>query len=284
MDAKTEMLRDLKVYSNTLYTGQTIRINHNNCPSGTDAKRRFYITRKPDVLLGYCHNCGNSVSYYVAKEDRYRWEDSTAPLATIAREYEVPVQIGFSESGNIPTEAVTWRIQNRLLVPMCDDNEISFNPDYFGICTPVYNMEHRIGYQIRPLVQRGPKYITLLKDDYPMGGYKKSSASILDNVPVVIAEDWVSATHINSTGYVGYCNYGVQTKPNMLHALVKTLGRERPYIIWLDNDSPTITMKAREIGDILGMFGATTYMVTDKADPKHYTSGQIYSTVGGIIK
>lgn len=47
-----------------LTNGETIRINHSNCPAGTDRRQRLYITKTYDGkrLLAYCHNCGLSGS------------------------------------------------------------------------------------------------------------------------------------------------------------------------------------------------------------------------------
>ncbi len=39
----------------------TERVNHDDCPAGTDNKRRLYVTRKEDGhVVAYCYNCGYS--------------------------------------------------------------------------------------------------------------------------------------------------------------------------------------------------------------------------------
>ena len=52
----------LSHYAGCMDVGETVRINHADCEAGEDTRRRLYITMKPDILLGYCHNCGTSRS------------------------------------------------------------------------------------------------------------------------------------------------------------------------------------------------------------------------------
>jgi len=219
MSVRKEMLETMCLVANGLHTGETTRINHEQCPSGWDSKRRFYVTRKPDVLLGYCHNCQNSVTKYVGPKDRYRHD---ARYTTVQKdpEFQVLHAVSFNDDSNIPVEAHTWRVNNELTRAMCVNNRIQFSSEHFGIVTPVYNMEHRIGYQVRPLVQLGPKYITMLENDKLMGGFRIQSGKHSQQLPVVITEDYISAVHVHEAGYLAHCNYGVQTKPRMLYAMV----------------------------------------------------------------
>jgi hypothetical protein len=281
MSVRKEMLETMCLVANGLHTGETTRVNHEHCPSGADTKRRFYVTRKPDVLLGYCHNCQNSVTKYVGSEDRYRHE-ARPHIVHKDPEFNIPIAVSFNDDDNIPVEAHTWRVSNALSRAMCVSNRIMFSPEYFGIVTPVYNMEHKIGYQVRPLVQRGPKYITMLEDDKLMGGFRIQSGKYKQNLPVVITEDYISAAHVHEAGYLAHCNYGVQTKPRILYAMANYFGTVRPYIVWLDNDSNHVRDKANEIADVLRMFGATVYVELQAEDPK-YVNDDIDSIVGSHI-
>ena len=116
MSVRKEMLDTMCLHGNTLYTGQTMRINHEECPAGKDTRRRFYITRKPDVLLGYCHNCQNSVTKYVAPTDRYRDDRMRVGKAGAPQDqYEYPLVLDFyADEEQLPSEAIAYRLKYQL--------------------------------------------------------------------------------------------------------------------------------------------------------------------------
>jgi hypothetical protein len=64
--------------------------------------------------------------------------------------------------------------------------------------------------------------------------------------------------------------------------MVNYFGTVRPYIVWLDNDSDHVRDKAKEIADVLRMFGATVHVELTAEDPK-YVPTEIASIVGSYL-
>lgn len=280
MSVRKEMLETMCLHGYTLYTGQTMRINHEECPAGRDTRRRFYITRKPDVLVGYCHNCQNSVTKYVAPADRYRDDrvHSSTSFRIVEDQYDYPLVLDFYiDEEQLPTEAVVYRLKYQLEKTTCQEYDIKWSPEHFGIVTPVYYSTREAGYQVRPLTTKGGKYFTCMEQDVVMGGFKRTA---ITDQPVVITEDYISAVRVASLGYLAQCNYGVQVKPEFLHRMVDEFDTVRPYIVWLDNDSKHVCNKAQEIANILAMFGVKNVTVhKDTTEPKHMLDKDIVKVV-----
>ena len=284
MSVRKEMLDTMTLHVNSLHRGHTMRINHEACPAGEDTRRRFYITRKPDVLLGYCHNCQNSVTKYIAPTDRYRYETFPAapePSRPLGGRYKYPLVLDFArDTDSIPIEAKTYMYKYRLTSQSMFTYDIKWSPEHFGIVTPIYHKRETVGHQLRPLMQATSKYVTYMEEDVWMGGFKPLSAGAVDSVPLVLTEDYISAVKVAEAGYLAQCNYGVQVKPEFLHHLAETYNTGRMFIVWLDNDSDHVKEKALEIARILKMFGVKkVYVHYGEKEPKHLTTEELVNKV-----
>ena len=235
-----------------LETGETVRLNHLQCSAGHDTRRRLYITKKPDVMLGYCHNCGESSSLYIGAKDRYRDRGKSAKWfkEPTPSEYVEPLVVRFGDEKNIPVEAEAWRIKSKLSRKQCSDYKIQYEPEHNAIYLPFFTTEDSTnGYQLRPLHRYGAKYINYVKDNNKeLGGIiKKATGDTL-----VIVEDLISGIHINEAGYEALVNYGTHVKPTILFRAIQK--KYKHYVVWLDNDNKVVNEKARQMYDILYMY------------------------------
>ena len=270
----------LSTYKDGLEVGESVRLNHVDCEAGEDTRRRLYVTRKPDVLLAYCHNCGVSNSMYVAASDRYRETPQTA-IRKPAVEYTHPILVDFSDKENIPAEAEAWRIRSKLARNECCTYKIGYAPEWDSIYIPFYGMDGSIdGHQLRPLHRRGgAKYINFQKDkDKHLGGIARWSGHRNN---LVIVEDLVSAIHVNRAGYDALTNYGTHVKPTVLHAIP---GDYKRIHVWLDNDNVVVKEHARQMTAILQLYnrgGITIKRVAGYGDPKYYDTNKIQEIING---
>lgn len=271
----------LKTHKDLLEVGESVRVSHVDCEAGEDTRKRLYITRKPDVLLAYCHNCGVSNSMYMAASDRYR-ETPVQMVRKPAVEYTHPTLIHFSNKENIPVEAEAWRIRNKLSRADCNHYMIDYAPEWDSIYLPFYGMASNIeGHQFRPLHMRGgAKYINFQKDkDKQLGGI-----ATWRNKPrndLVIVEDLVSAIHIDKAGYDALINYGTHVKPTVLHAIP---GDYKRIYVWLDNDNDVVHAHAKQMESILHLYnrtGTQIQRISKYHDPKHYDTDKIQEIING---
>lgn len=256
-----------------LDVGESKRINHTDCPAGEDTKRRLYITRKSDISLGYCHNCGKSSSVYTSLKDRYREGSGYVPITPTKAEYCEPLVVSFYDHDNIPAEADAWRIKSALTRDTCDLYSIGYVPEYNAIYIPFFDNDSKIvGHQLRPLHERGgAKYINFVKDsDKELGGIVQHGINTTKDT-IVIVEDLVSAIHINVAGYPAFVNYGTHVKPSVLY----NIPEYKRVVVWLDNDNLVVMKHAGDMYNILTMYGKNASMVVGVSDPKHYTHDRI---------
>ena len=262
-------------FSDALEPGESQRVSHTDCPAGEDTRERVYVSRKSDVLLAYCHNCGKSSSKYMAADDRYR-HGSSANIRKPATSYTDPTLVLFGDKENIPAEADAWRLKGKLSRNIAQEYGFQYAPEWDSIYVPFYDMETEIaGHQLRPLHRRGgAKYINFVKDkDKELGGitvcpHKRSKT-------IVIVEDLVSAAHINGAGYDALINYGTHVKPTILYKIPKDY---KQVVVWLDNDNPTVHEHAKQMFDILHLYnntGQSIRRISKHEDPKHYDDVKI---------
>ena len=270
-------------YSDELSENETIRINHDGCPAGTDTRRRLYITKKPQVILGYCHNCQQSAARYIAAKDRFKPYHGRVSKEKTETDKVFAYPCTEKIDSHSPAEVTIWRQKNGLSMRECEDYNIKYVADEHAIYTPIRTMQHSFvdlnGYQLRPLTNEGAKYITHLKDEtVPLGGLLRHK----DAKGTVVVEDYISAVSIHRCKYTDaflamnvVCNYGVQIKPEILSQLPD----DKPVYIWLDNDSPHVKKKARDMQAVCQLLGFDTYLVTRTEEPKHISSVEIQRTL-----
>jgi hypothetical protein len=266
----------LEEHVDELETGETVRVNHSSCPAGEDTRRRLYITKRPDVILGYCHNCGDSASRYIGTRDRYRKSDSSFIKQCKPSEYVAPLLVAFHDKDNIPVEAEAWRIKSKLTRDQCAKYEIQYAPETDSIYLPFYTLDgFTNGHQLRPLHRTGAKYVNCVKDsDEELGGIV--SEPTLGTDTIVIVEDLISGIHCNLAGVDALVNYGTHVKPSVLYYMAQD--GYKHMVVWLDNDSSVVNKKASDMYNILHMYKTpeqTVRRISGEHDPKHLTTDQI---------
>lgn len=276
----------------TLDRGQTCRVNHDDCPAGSDTRRRLYLTRpaaSPHVVLGYCHNCQDKGVYTGASaKDHYRQhsgelEDVVLPTG---EKFSAPENLSYDQS-LWPTDAVAWRIMQRLAGHKLEGLGVAYFPAHHRIYLPTYDNiwygeddgdSVLIGYQLRRLTAKGPKYLTAVKDQslppstvfHPVQDHGLAIGDVNHSVAIVV-EDLMSglavATAMQHTAYDAHVlvNYGTKVSPEVLHRL-------RDFdkgLVWLDNDSAHVLDQAHKIAKVWRMLSGKPVMIeSSEKDPK----------------
>lgn len=299
-------LSSYEVEIQEIQPGETIRIDHDTCEAGEDTRRRLYLTRvqaKPDLVIGYCHNCQQNGIYHTEKYLSYRKNKHSTAITsheTIEETCEQPSNIEFNV-GNWPSEAIYWKLNNKLTSEDIDKYGIGYDPTTnriyiprFEYVTP-FNFDESasavplIGYQLRILAGRGPKYFTVSKKDAPSFNTIHSHPSFLaPSMGGVIVEDYISGIHIcNAVGSKEnvkiLVNYGTQVNLAAMHDL-KTC---RKLVVWFDNDNSHVIKQATLYGRTFTLVtGNPNTIVTENTDPKHYSHLEIRETLGdcGILQ
>lgn len=282
--------------------GQTCRVNHEECPAGSDTRRRLYLTRpagSPHIVLGYCHNCQDKGVYTGASaKDHYRQhsgelEDVVLPTG---EKFLPPENLEFG-SAMWPTDAMAWRIMSKLTPHTLEEMGIGYDVSTHRIYLPTWDKvwckgtegdPELVGYQLRRLTAKGPKYLTAVKDQSvpPSTVFQPVPGMLTDRgYPVaILVEDLISGIHVaralEHTQYEAQVlvNYGTKVSPEVLH-------RVRDFekaIVWLDNDSDHVLDQAHKIVKVWRMLSGHDVSIEDIAsDPKHKTAEEILDVIDG---
>lgn len=254
--------------------GEQIRINHEDCPAGTDTKQRLYIKIPEDnsnLIIGYCHNCGEHGTMI----DSNRRYHSTSPRTASQKDEKlrIPDDAEF-DIDKWPGPATAWVYQygftsddlkkfgwaylpnqHRVLIPICPG--VVYEPSSYT----------ESGYQLRRIVNNPkiPKYTTAKNCEVVLW------SRLTDHTPgktIVICEDALSAKKIDLTDMRGLPLLGTHASKEDLFNLSKRSNRA-PIVVWLDNDSEVVSKKAKEIAKFLSMVHEEEVYIVDKvADPK----------------
>ena len=101
----------------------TARYNHEDCPAGTDTRRRLYVTRKadaPHLVLAYCHNCGESET--AIERDTFIFNNVALAKAELERGYAVekPEDVPETSEPLVSYEAKAWPMRYGITDPEMD--------------------------------------------------------------------------------------------------------------------------------------------------------------------
>jgi hypothetical protein len=266
--------------------GETLRTNHIDCPAGEDTRERLYVTRpddNPNILLGYCHNCGNS-GYSISKGEAIPFtrteiirKDKKAQGVSIERPKNL-ISAGHFEGW--PDRARAWLNKYDISVSNLNLYDICYNKHTNRVFIPYYKQYPKpmksdsaslIAYQERNLYATGPKYITVNNI------LLKGEMCILNRgcKHIILVEDMLSAIKISqaNTGYSSLPLRGTHLALEQLFKLHKEFDK---IIIWLDNDGPQIDKQALSMHQSLANFGhLNSSLITKHKDPKGFTKGKI---------
>lgn len=270
------------------YVG-TLRINHDNCPAGTDTRRRLYLTRKehPNTLvLAHCFNCGQSG---VADEvDKLVFARAAPPPKRV--ETTLPENCISLQDPECPPAASAWPLKFGVTWETCDEVGIKFDEESGRIIMPVWNVirhtdeGHRTttlcGYQSRRVYDTsGPKYLNVMFEGRVM---ETMIINERQNHPVfVIVEDLLSALKVSKWAACTVPLYGTHIRSERLLAMVK---RDLPIVVWLDNDNPTVHHQRDKIVSLAKALGGRAFAIKDFDDPKRHDNTTINSVVVNACK
>lgn len=268
----------------SLQRGQTLRANHDGCAAGEDRKKRLYLTRpagSPGIVLAYCHNCqehGLERSGVAAYRD-YGIDPDNVRLSTEEIEFEEPVGLEFNPT-RWPVEAQVWRIDKHLAKYECEKARIAYDANSHRIYLPqwdilplgeVTHIATLLGYQLRKLTGKGPKYLTAVANGCINVG---TLISCVGKYPAIgyVVEDLASGLALLreakscALGIQVMVNYGTKVNPILLSRCKHIdIG-----VVWLDNDNDHVITQARQIARVWNMVtGKPTYIENVDKDPKN---------------
>ncbi len=265
--------------------GETLRVNHEHCPAGEDTRRRLYLTRPladPAKIAWYCHNCSEGGYKHTVRYETYRNQRHEATNSIVLDNTdELTEPPGLIEKlFDWPEEAITWAGENTLSNAVLNKYGIKYDPSTNRVYLPRYNTSGDLdGYQLRRLFGRGPKYITVSKQDskgwsmFPTGNFRDT---------VVIVEDLVSAIKVREAcaPIAVVVMHGIQTNLDALHSASFYANG----VVWLDNDSFWVKKQANVMKRTLELIAnKPAYIVRKKTDPKHYSYAVIEQTIREAI-
>lgn len=268
----------------SLQRGQTLRFNHDGCAAGEDRKKRLYLTRpagSPAIVLAYCHNCqehGLERSGVTAYRD-YEIDPSNLMPQAEEIEFEEPVGLEFNPY-RWPVEAQVWRIDKHLHIYECEHAGIAYDANSHRIYLPQWDKlpmgaqqgdSTLLGYQLRKLTGKGPKYLTAVANGCTNVGTLISGiggSMILG----YIVEDLASGLAL-LRGSISFpwgveimVNYGTKVNP----VLLSQCNNFHHGIVWLDNDNDHVIDQAKQIARVWNMVtGRATHIERIDTDPKN---------------
>jgi hypothetical protein len=245
--------------------GESVRINH--CKQG-EGKRKFYLTRKANGVVGYCHHCGGSgfsgtqqtLPLEVTTEtttpnkqwSSQNWQDfSTAPFQKLAKEIRVwwfKAGLNVSEYNRL---GVKVKNTSSLSIPLFDKPEGLPDRGVTGVAT-------------RHFKENFPKWMI----DGSKVVFPFTQADDPANL-LVLTEDYLSAVRCSRHCYALPLMGTSLSSRNFKDVLSLSKSTGCKVLVWLDNDSPLVIQKAKEIQEsVANIVNCGIILLTREA--KHY--------------
>lgn len=234
------------------------------CPK-CDSSSGYQFTE--DTGFGYCHCCG----YCKFSGDKFKTNllemkivDDTSFVSHVNGIY-LPRDV----SKEIPREALSWLYRNHVYDDIIEHYGICWSNDCHGagprLVVPIYTSDGILfGFEARSFTSK-PKWMTY--------GPKDPIIHIIDNFPIIIVEDLISALRLYYLGCNVLCLRGLSFKDRTAS---KVINSGNAVILWLDGDRPGV--KASEkIKNKLTMLNSELYIKSlwTLKDPKAYTDDEI---------
>lgn len=258
-----------------LSSGEQIHVNHEDCPAGTDIKRRLYIKRGEhngtDCILAYCHHCGSSGFYTATKKSG---EYINSSIKQTNRRTTQNGRVGNNSYGGRKTTdwnqwstgAKSWIRKGKISISECSKWGIEYCPDEDKVYLPVYRDSRLIGYQLRALDGSQPKYITeaIEKPLFWYSGYQSEA--------LVIVEDILSgircSEHISALALLG------SGMSDEVFEFISRSGHTN-FIVFLDDDNRQVKTSASKIAQRLSILGTVKVIYSNGKDPKEHSSDEL---------
>lgn len=254
--------------------GEQTHINHPNCPSGADRKRRLYIKRDDEALLGMCHHCGQSGGWKLGRKSYIRRKATTK---TVRKLYLPRDHVTSSDECHVL--ANVWFNRYGITQEERDHYGLGWSGYWKRAILPVWQGGQLVAFQARRLLPEddGPKYLTRKLEGYERpfftGGWGDSS---LDFSTMVVVEDILSAIKVGR-----YCTTTAILNGTLSQEVVAGVLRFKPtrVVVWLDDDNPAIRQSQRRIMRRVAPY-ADVYRINNiGADPKELSGEQIAATL-----
>jgi hypothetical protein len=247
------------------------RINHPECPAGTDRKRRLFVAATPGGWYLHCWHCGGEgfissrlsgraaldaleapaarkpLEIVDVPEERRRWWDAQstpdgdtlhAPFDRFRLRAGAFEMLDWLNHKHAPREALRVRAFTHAV----------------ELCVPIYRgaPPRLVGYQGRqfgPGARHYPKYLTERweqSDHEPPAMLGASAAAPWGarwanprhaGVPAFIVESFADAAYLANLGYCAGALYGADLSDTALLHFAQHPAAEHGIIVWLDNDT-----------------------------------------------
>jgi len=255
---------------------EQVHVNHEDCPSGKDTKRRLYIKKTSRGFLAYCHHC-NEKGFASLSGEALSSSSFFKTTYKASKAVKLPTLVELTIAGRI------WLNKH-----FCDPSEHCFNgvrgePNKVALDLFDKEGEH-IGYQVRNLDPNAtPKYLTHYFDVDNKGAgswfYKEGSKTL------VLTVDYLSAYRVN------------RDAPNCSSiALLRTAISEKlllqiyesdfnQIIVWLDPDSAGVEGAAKAYKKLQHFLPTSTKVLVYGVDkePKQLTPKELHNGLLSVV-
>lgn len=244
-----------------------INTNHTSCEAGLDTKRRLYIRRLDDgiTVLAHCHHCGKSGSH---RENVYR------SLETIKRSYEhgggSVTSISLPNDYEVnqrewPARARAWVYKYGITDEEITRAGLGYSGKHRRVILPVWEDGVLLGYQCRKIFDddTGPKYSTFFN--------KKNFVwqDLSGGDVLVLCEDILSAIKLRRF----YSSIALLS--THLHKNTIKYCFDKTVLVYLDNNNPTVQLKALSIKQELELYVPSVSIITEQRDPKTLSNEEL---------
>lgn len=264
----------------TVHRG-TERVNHDDCPAGTDNKRRLYVTRKEDGhVVAYCHNCGNSGVHGGAS----RFRLARIPKTSTTSEGHLEMSELFKELPcDWPKEMILWLSKCGIDLTIAQKYGMVYDHDDRRIIIPTLDKSgDLVMFQSRRLYEDGtPKYLTYKeKGAYYHTALPGQGTELYPDTCIVV-EDMVSAIRCAEAGLTTVPLFTSTMTDDTLLTINAEYGT---IVVWLDNDNAIVERHAQNIRAKAQLIGCNGLVVTGSSDPKHYNDREIIHIINEVMK
>ena len=294
-------LQQVTLLAADLTPGTDIRDNHIACPSGTDTKKRLWVTLNTDgYASGYCHHCSGRWGHNTAPSNsksvvlnrlkkfttRLRDEEQAAGPGPELR-IPLPKDIMHSNAG-VPLEVRALFDRGHLSIPLRVRNHIGYSPTAERVIIPLmdaHTATYPVYVQYRKVLStdNGPKYYSvksMKKTDVCalfVGGKQVGVDQTFHKHSLILTEDVMSAIHASRfcpSRTVVMPLMGVTMSTTQLSFILEALPSLQSVILGLDNDNATVIAKTVKLFLQLRRL-YTVYNLYLKQDVKEYEADVI---------
>ncbi len=260
----------------------TVRVNHEDCPAGTDTRRRLYVTRKEDYnVIAYCHNC--SLGGGSRGTHRYRTAGIPDALPKEPEKVDMSGEQFTDDPRKWPFAMEDWLRSMGMDLTYAKECGIVYDTIERRICIPKFDREGElVQYQSRRLFDDGtPKYLTYKEKDKFIHDPVRGRKYMPKNNTCIVVEDMISALRCAKLGYDAVPLFTSTMDERTRLTIANQYGT---ILVWLDNDNPTVRNHANHIGRALKMLDPRTRVevVHNIREPKLFKDNEIDDIVSSL--